>query len=165
MNLVHPKTMGCVLAAAAGLLALPVPAAQAVSAATRAAVQRTYQEELAMCGHIQQDRTSCIREAGAARQLALHGQRRGPTPDFSANALARCAVHPPAERTACEARVTGTGDTEVEGSVLGGGLLRETVTTVPVSAAQPMPAAPSGATPRSVAPQPMPRQPAPRTLP
>jgi hypothetical protein len=88
-----------------------------------------YQEEVAVCAHIQQDRAACIREAGAARQEARRGGLTG-APDYLANALARCAPQPPAERMACEQRVRGTGTTSIDGSVLGGGVIRETVTPV-----------------------------------
>jgi hypothetical protein len=89
----------------------------------------TYREEVAVCGHIQQDRAACIREAGAARQAAAQGQLTG-APDYLQNALARCGLQPPMERTACEARVRGTGQTDIQGSVLGGGVIRETVTPI-----------------------------------
>lgn len=46
-----------------------------------------------------------------------------------ANALARCASLPEFYKVDCEARVRGEG--EVSGSVLGGGLLRQSVTTLP----------------------------------
>ncbi len=86
-----------------------------------------YQDEKAVCPHIRQDRAACLREAGAARQEAQRGGLTG-APDYMSNALARCEPHPPAERAACEQRVRGTGATSIEGSVLGGGLIRETVT-------------------------------------
>jgi hypothetical protein len=108
---------------------LALGAAGAASAATPRGTS-TYQEEVAVCGHIQQDRAACIREAGAARQAAARGQLTS-APDYRQNALARCQLQPPADRGACEQRVLGTGRTEVEGSVLGGGLIRETVTPVP----------------------------------
>lgn len=46
-----------------------------------------------------------------------------------ANALARCANLPAFYKTDCEARVRGQG--EVSGSVIGGGLVRESVTAMP----------------------------------
>ena len=46
-----------------------------------------------------------------------------------ANALARCANLPTFYKTDCEARVRGQG--EVSGSVIGGGLVKESVTTMP----------------------------------
>ncbi len=112
-----------------------------MSAAALAAPLRgldsTYQQERAVCDQIQQDRAACLREAGAARQAARQGTLTT-APDYRANALARCSLHPPAERAECEARITGTGQTTIDGSVLGGGLIRETVTTVPVPP-RPMP--------------------------
>ncbi|WP_422088171.1 hypothetical protein [Variovorax sp.] len=105
---------------------------------------RTYQQELAVCGHNQQDRAACIREAGAARQAAARGGLTS-APDYRGNALARCSLQPPTERSACEARVLGSmGNTRtmVDGSVMGGGVIRESVTTtmVPVAPApEPMP--------------------------
>lgn len=46
-----------------------------------------------------------------------------------ANALQRCASLPPFYKTDCEARVKGQG--EVSGSVIGGGLVKESVTRMP----------------------------------
>jgi len=112
-----------VLLAAGGLLAAGMAGAQAPRGSG------IYQREVAVCDHIQQDRAACIREAGAARQEASRGGLTG-APDYLANALARCAPQPPAERMACEQRVRGTGTTSIEGSVLGGGVIRETVTPV-----------------------------------
>ena len=48
-----------------------------------------------------------------------------------ANALQRCANLPAMYKTDCEARVKGQG--QVSGSVIGGGLVKETVTTLPQS--------------------------------
>jgi hypothetical protein len=125
------------LFAAGGLTATTIASAAGESS-------RTYQQELAVCGHNQQDRAACIREAGAARQAAARGGLTS-APDYRANALARCSLQPPTERSACEARVLGSmGDTRtmVDGSVMGGGVIRESVTTtmVPVvPAPEPMP--------------------------
>ena len=93
-----------------------------------------YQDEVAVCSHIQQDRAACIREAGAARQEARRGGLTS-APDYTQNALARCQLQPPTERMACEQRVRGTGMTSIDGSVLGGGLIRETVTPIPPASA------------------------------
>jgi len=99
-----------------------------------------YQQERAACDGIQQDRAACIREAGAARQEARRGGLTS-APSYEQNALARCQLHPPAERSACEARVLGAGQTTIQGSVMGGGLIRETVTPLPpVAPLAPMPA-------------------------
>ena len=106
----------------------------------------TYQQELAVCGHNQQDRAACIREAGAARQEAARGGLTG-APDYRANALARCGLQQsPGDRRDCEARVLGgAGNTSasVEGSVMGGGVIRESVTTVVMPAPMPAERAPA----------------------
>lgn len=104
----------------------------AVSSIAVAAPPRdnTYRQDIEVCNHIQQDRQSCIREAGAARDAARRGQLTS-EPDYRANALARCNLQPAQDRRACEARVTGAGRTDIEGSVLGGGVIRETVTPIP----------------------------------
>jgi len=117
------RSAAALLLAAGGLLAAGMAGAQAPRGSG------IYQREVAVCDHIQQDRAACIREAGAARQEASRGGLTG-APDYLANALARCAPQPPAERMACEQRVRGTGTTSIEGSVLGGGVIRETVTPV-----------------------------------
>lgn len=99
-----------------------------------------YQQEVSVCGHNQQDRAACIREAGAARQAAARGGLTG-APDYRANALARCGLQPPSDRADCEARVLGSmgnTDSRVEGSVMGGGVIRESVTTVVMPAPRPM---------------------------
>jgi len=115
----------------------------------------TYQQELAVCGHNQQDRAACIREAGAARQEAARGGLTG-APDYRANALARCGLQQsPGDRRDCEARVLGgAGNTSasVEGSVMGGGVIRESVTTIVMPAPMPMERAPEPI----MAPRPMP---------
>jgi len=84
------------------------------------------------CDGKQQDRAACLREAGAAQQEAQRGGLSNAGPGIeSQNALARCQLQPEADRADCEARVKGTGRTSTEGSVMGGGMIRETVTPVP----------------------------------
>jgi hypothetical protein len=93
-----------------------------------------YQAERAACNPALQDRAACAREAGAAQQAARQGQlTSAPAEVYAQNALARCQLQPPSDRIACEDRVRGTGATSIEGSVLGGGAIRETVTPVPAS--------------------------------
>lgn len=138
----------------ASLMALPAAAQNASAAGS----QRNYQQERAMCAHLPQDPAACAREAGAAQQAARQGQLTSAS-DYTANALARCAVHAPVERTACEARITGAGQSSTQGSVMGGGVIRESVTTV-VTPAPPPP-------PQGVNPVPLPRpvEVAPRPMP
>ncbi len=60
--------------------------------------------------------------------------------ELQRNALTRCEAQTGDERTACVARIRGEGT--VSGSVSGGGILRERVTTeiVPVPSPPPEPA-------------------------
>ncbi|OUM04103.1 hypothetical protein [Variovorax sp. JS1663] len=113
-----------VLIGAAGILA---PAAWAQTAGSAAQMER----ERANCDGVQQDREACRREAGAARQ---ESQRGGLTPagEAEANALARCQMlQKPSDRVDCEARIRGASNSSSSGSVMGGGVIRETVTPVP----------------------------------
>ncbi|WP_395320241.1 hypothetical protein [Variovorax sp. UC74_104] len=135
--------------------ALTVSAAASAAPPKRGESSSTYQQELAVCGHNQQDRAACIREAGAARQAAAQGGLTS-APDYRANALARCGLQQPADRAACEARVLGSmGNTtaSVDGSVMGGGVIRESVTTTVVPLPAPAPVMEPQPTPM---PRPMP---------
>jgi hypothetical protein len=125
--------IGCSALLAAGSL-LAASGAIAAGPSGRAGASGSYQAERAVCDNIQQDRAACIREAGAAQQAARQGAlTSAPTDVYRNNALARCQAQPPQDRTACEDRLLGTGVTSVDGSVLGGGAIRETVTPVPAS--------------------------------
>ena len=81
-----------------------------------------------MNGNSQQDRATCMREAGAAKQESQRGNLRD-SGDYQANASKRCAALPAAEKADCERRANGEGS--VNGSVAGGGVVRELVTPVP----------------------------------
>ncbi len=113
-------------------LAFAVSAFAVAGTASAAGAMRgggMYQDEVSVCGHNQQDRAACIREAGAARQAAARGQLSN-APDYMQNAMARCQRQEASDRAACEARVRGNGRTDVQGSVMGGGLIYETVTPI-----------------------------------
>lgn len=90
----------------------------------------SYQQEVQACmsGRTQQDQATCLREARNAQA----DKRRGVLDtqgSLQANAVARCEVFRASEdRAACQARVMGFGSTE--GSVAGGGLIREVETVV-----------------------------------
>ena len=117
------------LLAAAGFFSGAAAWAQAPGSDARA------QRERAMCDGVQQDRAACLREAGAAQQEARRDGLTSAGPaGADQNALARCQLQPPADRADCEARVKGTGATSTSGSVMGGGVVRETVTPVPAPA-------------------------------
>ena len=78
------------------------------------------------------DRAACIREAGAAAQAARQGGlSSADASTYENNALARCdAFKTPEDKSDCIARM-GSKAT-VQGSVDGGGLLRESVRTYTV---------------------------------
>jgi hypothetical protein len=109
--------------------ALAAGDAAAADAATR------YQRERALCASSQskQERAACTREAAAAHaQMRRHGMQDNEA-HFDQNAQKRCDALPAGDRTACQARMQGQGSTT--GSVSGGGIYRELVTTVPVAPA------------------------------
>lgn len=118
--------------AAAALLAVGAATAQVSSDASfpgASGIDNTgnYNSEVHACmtGKTQQDRATCLKEArNAAAEKA-----RGRLENYAENATARCSVHTLSDdRAACQARVLGAGASSVEGSVAGGGLLRETET-------------------------------------
>jgi hypothetical protein len=84
-----------------------------------------------------QDRTTCLKEAGAAlaeaRKEARHPALRPGQPDYQANALARCERLPEAERADCQLIAKGAGTQE--GSVGQGGVLYKLVTKTAAPAA------------------------------
>jgi type II secretory pathway pseudopilin PulG len=119
------------LALRAGLaLALAAAAMPGWSAgpAKSSQLQREYQQERARClrGESGQERATCLKEAGAAYDEARRGRlANGPSADLAGNATQRCAAQPVADRDACVQRILGGN---AQGSVPGGGLLRQTET-------------------------------------
>ena len=95
-----------------------------------ATAQQRYQQELAACGsgRSSQDVATCQKEARNALEEASRGGLSN-APNAAQNSVQRCDVFSGDERTVCEARVRGEG--QVQGSVEGGGILRETVTPIP----------------------------------
>ena len=86
-----------------------------------------YNAERAVCtsGQSSQDRTTCLREAGAARQESKVGRLNDDPTTHKPNALLRCNALPADDRDACQRRINGEGTTS--GSVPQGGLIRELV--------------------------------------
>lgn len=114
-------------------LALAAAALFAAPAAFAQSAEQRYQAEVARCntGQTQQDRATCMREAGAARDEAGKGNLATPqSTEMDRNATERCKAQPVADQAACLQRVEGTGVTTTQGSVEGGGVIRETVTPV-----------------------------------
>jgi hypothetical protein len=118
----------------ASLILAAAPAVFAQGAATDA--QARYKEERARCmsGQSHQDRATCLREAGAALQESRRGGL-STSGDLQANALARCNAQPAADRDACRMRIEGQAS--VQGSVEGGGVIREATTVIPAGTAAP----------------------------
>ena len=122
------------LFAASGFIVLGAQTASAQAPGSSVRMQ----QERATCDGVQQDRAACLREAGAAKQEAGRAGLTTPSPARGqVNSLARCAEQPAADQAECEARIKGGARTTTEGSVMGGGVIRETVTPLP---AQPAPA-------------------------
>lgn len=114
----------CAALMAIGVLASTANMAQAADQNATIEKERTD----CMNGNSQQDRATCMREAGAAKQESQRGNLRD-SGDYQANASKRCAALPAAEKADCERRSNGEGS--VSGSVGGGGVVRELVTPVP----------------------------------
>lgn len=123
-------------------------------AADPAASRSVYAQERADCeaGRTQQDRATCLKEAGAA---AGERKRNGLANPGSAreNAVERCKALPTKDRADCLARVEGPSSANQQvttsGSVGGGGVIRETKTTItgPAATAEAAPG-PAASAPR-----------------
>ncbi len=102
--------------------------------------QAKYTADVEKCntGQTGQDKQTCLKEAGAALQQANAGVlTQGQTSSINAlkaNEVARCQQLPETDRRACIARANGAGTQQ--GSVSGGGIIRETVETIPPGATQ-----------------------------
>jgi hypothetical protein len=84
----------------------------------------SYQSEVNACmtGKTQQSQADCLKEARNAQA----DKQRGRLEDYAKNAAARCDVLQGEERGACQARMMGYGS--IDGTVAGGGLVREVET-------------------------------------
>jgi hypothetical protein len=163
---IHHQPRGWV---AAAVLAACLPAAWAAGP-DKAAIEAAYQRDRAACQALSptQDRTSCLRDAGAHRAQALKSGIRGgaSAQELERNALQRCQKHTGEQRAICERMARGEGS--VSGSVQGGGTIRELVTqeTRPPPPSQPAPAsAPMLSPPLQPAPPSPSMNPAPAPLP
>ena len=93
--------------------------------------QARYRQDMAFCDSPQsyQPRETCRTEARNALAEAKRGGLSSAPDQYTQNALVRCEKFQGDDRRACDARVLGPS--RVDGSVTGGGLLRESVITVP----------------------------------
>ncbi len=115
----HPP----VAAFAALVLLVSSPFALAAKATSEANAR--YQAERAAClnGTSNQDRATCLKEAGAAFAEARRGELgNGETPSRG-NAVERCNALPGDQRDACMMRMAGAG--KVSGNARDGGIVRE----------------------------------------
>ena len=120
------RSWGLALVAGAALLgAAPAIAADSVTVAD---AQSVYQKDRAAClnGATNQDRATCLKEAGAALQASKRGGLDDGQAQVEQNRLLRCDGQPPEERQNCVRRMSGEGATT--GSVEAGGIYRELVT-------------------------------------
>ena len=113
----------------AALLAVGAATAQ-VATGTGIDATGSYQSEVQACnsGQTQQSREDCLKEARNARADKQRGVLDN-SGSAAANAMGRCDVHTSGEdQAACRARTMGMGSSQ--GSVAGGGMIREVETVV-----------------------------------
>jgi hypothetical protein len=120
------RSWGLSLIAGAALLC--ATAAIAADSITVADAQSVYQKDRAAClnGATNQDRATCLKEAGAALQASKRGGLDNGQDRAEQNRLLRCDGQPPEDRQNCVRRMSGEGSTS--GSVEAGGIYRELVT-------------------------------------
>jgi hypothetical protein len=120
------------LALLAGSLLLAAGSAMAADGDRRGNANANIAQERQNCmdGKTNQDRDTCLREAGAAKQESQRGNLRD-TGDYGSNASKRCDTLPADQKADCQRRSMGEGS--VSGSVGSGGVVRELVTPVPAS--------------------------------
>lgn len=166
------KASALAFCGAASLMSAGAHAAPADDAAARYRAER----DNCLSGRTHQDRTTCLKEAGAAQGEARAGRLDDRAASYRQNAMERCRVLPVSDREACVGRIDGSG--RVSGSVEGGGVLREYTQRIqgsPEPIAAPVPVQPqrtydgrpTGAVPYGGMPapsvQPAPMAPAPGT--
>lgn len=129
--LYRPAWAACALAAC---LAAPLAiAAGSGAASSNADIEARYKSDVAVCnsGQSQEDKKTCLREAGAAREEAQRNRLGNGNQSFNSNEVARCQALPTEQREDCMLQMSGK-DTVTQGSVNAGGVLRETtITTTP----------------------------------
>jgi hypothetical protein len=128
-TLSHSHLNKLALAAAGALLASGVAAAAPGDSA-----QAQYAKDRAAClsGNTNQERATCLREAGAALVEARRGGlTTADESTYTRNSMDRCVPLPAADQEDCVRRMNGEGT--VVGSVEEGGIYRELHRTVPAN--------------------------------
>ena len=110
-----------------------IASAQIASGTTGIDATGDAKSEMAACnsGKTQQDRATCITEVKNASAAKRAGKLENGDGQFAANALKRCEVFKGDDQIACQERIAGSG--KAQGSVAGGGVLREAEITVPAT--------------------------------
>ncbi|MBX3657117.1 MAG: hypothetical protein KF740_01655 [Ramlibacter sp.] len=118
---------------AAVLLTATAATAQVATGTTGIDASGNTQVEKSKClsGLTQQDTATCLKEANNAAADKKRGVLDNPGENYAANAVQRCEVLMGEDKIACQARVVGYGSTD--GSVAGGGVIRQ-IETVAVPA-------------------------------
>jgi len=114
---------------AALAVALALTPAWAAGRSGLSQAENDHRQERARCvrGESHQDLATCLKEVDAAHEEARRGRLGKATPaELARNATQRCEAQPPQDREACVRRIVGPGT--AEGSVGGGGLIRQTET-------------------------------------
>jgi hypothetical protein len=114
------------MAGGAALAQVPITATGTTGIDASGSTQK--EREACMTGRTQQDQATCLRETNNAAAEKRSGKLDNAGAQFDANARQRCEVLTGENRLACEARVMGYGNTQ--GSVAGGGVIREVETVV-----------------------------------
>lgn len=120
--------MGLSLLMVSGVALAQVPITATGTTGIDASGNSQKEREACMTGRTQQDQATCLRETNNAAAEKRSGKLDNSGAQFDANARQRCEVLTGEDRTACEARVMGYGNTQ--GSVAGGGVIREVETVV-----------------------------------
>ncbi len=129
-NLSLKKTARFALGIVTAALATTATQAATTNSGAVQSAEQLYKQERAVCveGRSHQDRETCLKEATNA--LAEARKNPSPTTDSAklrSNALARCENVREADKAACKRLALGKGNES--GSVKGGGIIKETVTT------------------------------------
>ena len=109
-------------------------AAQAVTPTQKAQARARFQQDMADCNSPQssQHPTTCRLEARNALAETLRGRYDDNNPDqYRENAVRRCDAFQGSDRTECVQRLGPNSNQQ--GSVGGGGILRENITIVPAN--------------------------------
>ncbi len=128
MQALHLTLRTSLLAIGLSFAALFAPAVQA---ADSAAAQ--YQQDVARCHNTPGiDKQACLKEAGAALEAARRDALTSPSQQAEIrNQTERCNRLPAGQREDCLKLMSDQPGTRIEGSVQGGGVLRETTITIP----------------------------------